>query len=291
MMTAQEKLIARFLRQEQSNKPIARYMLRKADKGRKPREVETFEIVEALQPTELDQFAGTILSRAQDDADGLGPVQQHYKLESYVKVGDGSEDIEPNYSSCVHFRVKGAPDPDLDDEDGEEAPSNRGLMQQLMRHNEANARTLVGAMGQMMHMMTSRAASQEETIERLLHERTEMLKVVEDARTEQMERQLVLESEQAKQKRIDFGMQKAAMLAPVVLSHLTGGKVGSKESPNDLIMKELIGSVTPEQLQGLAKLLRPEQQIAFFRLYETLAKETNEPKKLDEGETNGSEVH
>lgn len=282
-MTNQEKVLSRFLRQEQGAKSISKYVLRHAGKGGKGHDVESFEIVEALGPEEIDLLANTIHGRAQMDADGFGPGLQRYTLTAFL--------VDGKATGRIVFRVRGDADIELDEEteSGEEAPTNRGLMQQLMRHNEANNRTMVGSMGGMMQMMVRRMESQDRAMEKLQEERTRTFEIIEEAKSGHMEREIMAYREKAKEARIDFGIRKLAVLAPVALDHLTGGKMQAKDSSFAIMLKELVGNMAPEQFEAIAKALGPEQQIVFFRLLQTLKAQEGEQKRL-EGGTNGTEV-
>lgn len=264
-MTNQEKAIARFLRSE-SAKQIVAFTLHNAGTGSKGFPVERFDIVEALAPEDYDRLAETICARAQDDADGTGPTLQRYVLYSLV---DGDRP-----SARVPFRVKGNPDMDLDGESegGEEAPDSKGLTRQLMRHNEAMARTMAQMVQSVGVIQTRRMESQENVINRLLEDRLKAFEVLEEARSEQAERQLLLESEKAKEGRIDKAIDKAMLLGPVLLSYFTSGKIASKDTPESLLIKELVSTLTVEQFQAIAKTLAPAQQVAFFSLIEKMQK-------------------
>ena len=277
MMNSQVKAVARFLRQEQHAKSVRKYKLRFAGKGRNGHPVEEFEIVEALDMDDLDRLAESIYDRAQMDADGMGPTPSPYRYTLTSVIGEGEEEKE---SARVPFRVRANADLDIDgeEESGEESPNMRGLLGQLMRHNEANNRTLVGGFSAFMAAAAKREEQQAEMIERLLNERSDMISAIEEVETRRTERQLQLESERAKQSRIDFGIKRLAMLAPTALSYLTDGKAGKAGlgPAETMVLKELIASVTPEQMQSIASTLKPEQAIAFFRLYEAMKEKGNE---------------
>lgn len=270
-MTSQEKVVSKFLRSEQIAKNIGKYVLRHAGTGAKGHPVETFEITESLTLEELDNLAGMIVGRAQIDADGLGPKLQRYTLTSFI-----GEDAAGRCS----FRLKGASDFDLDGEEeaGEEAPTMRGLTQQLMRHNEANNRTLVGSMGSMFTAMTRRMESQDRMIEKMMEQRVRDIEVIEDALGRKHERDMEMEAQKAKDARIAFGLSKVSMLIPVMLDKLAGGKTQSTD-PTVLMLSELVSSMNVDQLENIRKTLSPEQQIVFI----TMLKKFQERKSLPEG--------
>ncbi len=262
-----EKLVARFLRQEQTSKNIVKYVLRHASKGRTGNEVESFEITEALSVDELDNLAAVIVSRAQLDADGVGPAIQRYVLVSLL------EDDKP--SGRQPFRLKGNSDMDIDgdDEAGEESPNQRGLLQQLMRHNEANSRTIVQSTAAIQMSMSRQMERQERLIEKLMEDRMKSFEVIEEAMSRKHERDLEVMKENAKEQRIAFGLNKIMGLLPVALSALSKGKIpmDAEKHPTLLMIKELVSGLESEQIDHLQRSLKPEQKILFFKVMQTIS--------------------
>lgn len=259
-MTHSEKVVNQFLRQEQCNKNIAKYVLRHAGKGKLGNEVETFEITESLSIDELGNLANLILGRAQLDADGLGPAIQRYSLISYY--------ADEKASGRISFRLRGNADMDIDGEDeaGEEAPNLRGLTSQLMRHNEANNRTMVGSVGSLMGIMVRRMESQDKVIEKLMEDRQKSWEIVEEAMSNKHERDMERVDLDAKNERIAFGIKKVSMLLPVIMDKLSGGKLPSKDDPTMLMLDELFGSMNTEQMETIRRGMSAEQQIVLFNL-------------------------
>lgn len=257
-MSQAENIVKKFLRQESMSKSVDCYVLRHAGKGSKGVDVEVFEMSEALTVDELDNLAVMIVGRAQLDADGWGPALQRYTLTSMVK---------DHASARVVFRLKGAVDLDIDDEEsGEESPNQRGLLQQLMRHNEANNRTMVASVGAILTSMGRRMESQDKLIENLMHQRIESFQIVEDSLSRKHEREMERFVLEEKEKRVTIGLSKVTMLIPVIMDKLSGGKLPSKTDPTMMMLGELIGSMSVEQLQAVQRSLSPEQQIVFYSL-------------------------
>lgn len=271
----QEQSIARFIANECANKDVTRFVLRHVTAKGKGVEVETFDIIESIDADTCRMLAGSIYGRAQMDADGYGSAVQRYMLFSYVKGQDTA-------SSRVPFRCKGEVDMELDEDESEDAPTNRGLLSQLMRHNENNNRTLVAATQALTVGMARQIDSKDKTIERLLADRERMMELIEEAQTANHERAMESMRETKKQERIDWGMKKAGLLAPIAISYLTDGKMGSDASPVGAIVKDFMESLDAKQFEALQKVLSPEQLIAVMRLYEMMR-----DAKKKEGDSNG----
>lgn len=292
MSLEQIKIVTRFLKQESTSKSIARYVLKHVPgKRQTPNEVETFEITEALAPEDMEALASTIHGRAQMDADGLGPAVHAYVLYSFEKAGE-----EYRQSSRVIFRVRGIHDDSFDeieDVEAEIAGSDPGLKQltgQLMRHNEANNRTMVGSWGSMLTHMARQMESRDKMIEKMYEQRQKDFEAIERARSEEATRQLEFYKEQSRQQRFDMALRKATTLAPVLLNHLTGGKVAGDASPIMLMLKEFKNTLTQDQLMAIAGKLQPAQAIALMEIIKSIPKdkeENSEQKTLTDGSENG----
>jgi len=280
-MNSAEKIVKSFLGQEGVSKSIERYELRHAAKGRAGNVVETFDITEALTAPELENLATIIIARAQLDADGIGPSIQRYTLNSYI-AGEDSP------SGRINFRLRGASDIDLDgdDEAGEEPANQRGLLTQLMRHNEQNNRTLMNSMGAMLTSMARRMESSDRMVEKLMEDRFRSFEIIEEAYSRKHERELEMEQVKAKDQRIAFGMQKVSMLIPVILDRLAGAKNPPSNDPTVMMLSELIESMSGPQLEAIRRSLSTEQQIVFI----AMLKKFQERKALPNGEsgTNGT---
>jgi hypothetical protein len=260
-MTPTQKNLNQFLRKELANKVIGKFILRHASQGAKGHAVETFEITEAIEFDQIATFADMIIAAAQSDADGMGPQVQRYVLVSFTKDGDES--------ARQVFRLRGEADSFDETEAGEEPPTQRGHLAQLMRHNEATNRALVGSFSTMLNSMNRRMENQDRTIERLVEDREKGWKALEDARSMQHERDMHRMEIEYSEKRKDKAFDKMALLLPALLSHFTKGAIPSKTDPMSIAIQELIGSMSIEQLNAIRSSLGPEQQIVLFKIVQT----------------------
>lgn len=254
-------------------KPADKLVLRTAAPGSKGTEIETFEIETRLDAEELPGLADQILGRAQDDATGSGPSVQRYVLLSYRK----SEEAKKPRARFM-FRLRGESDLDLDDEAGEDAPTMKGLMTQLMRHNEASNRTMQSVVASFGTMMVRRLESSDRTINELIAERTQMFKEIEESRGDQHVRDMEALAETKKQERIDKGIDQLAPLIPVIVNRVTGTKM-LPEGKTKTAAEALFKSLSPEQLQGIGQNLTAPQQIAFVELLKAFQETENKAKE------------
>jgi len=243
--------------------PLTRFVLRTASAGSKGSEVDDFKIEHRIELDEVPMMAQNIIARAQEDADGNGPQVQRYILLSMVKG-------ESKPVGRFPFRLRGEADLDLDDETGEDAPTNKGLLSQLMRHNEALTRGIATSAASMLSIATRRAESQDRLIEKLLEERQNMFETLEGAKSEQHTRDIALMIEDKNQTRKDQAFEKLMMLVPIVLNRIIGAKaLPEKNDPLMMLLEPLVNSLSQDQLQAIGQQLKPEQMIAFVELLKT----------------------
>lgn len=254
--------------------PIIKFVLRHAAPSAKGHDVETFTVPEqGFDNDSLLVFSQEILSRAQTDADGMGGVQR-YALHA--------NDSQKSVGRCT-FRLRGAEDEFDDSIGGEEAPTMRGLLQQLMRHNEANARTLNLSFQGIMGSMVRRIESQDRLIESLVEKRHQDLAIIEDAKSQQHERDMDALLASNSEERKDKLVEKLSLMLPVALNHLVGKKVLDGDDPNVLMLKAFAGSLNQDQLMAIQSTLGQDQKIVLFRILESL-KGKQLPASNGEGE-------
>ena len=242
---------------------VCKFILRTSAPGSKGAEVDDFKVESRIEIDEIPMFAQNILARAQEDADGHGPMVQSYTVFTYLRRESKPQGRYP-------FRLRGEQDMDLDDEAGYEAPNNKGLMSQLMRHNEALTRGIATSAASMLAIATRRAESQDRLVEKLLEERMRTFEVLEAAKSEQHSRDMELMMMDAGQKRKDEAFGKLMQLVPVVINRLAGGKVlPQKTDPLMMMLEPLIDSLSQEQLHNIGSSLKPEQMITFAEILRT----------------------
>lgn len=266
-MANQEAKLEKWLRQQifrSRGNPLERFSLRPA----KGDEVDSFPLPSDFNGDNIGVLVDDILARAQTDADGMGTKTQRYVLVA-LEVGAKSG---PRYP----FMVRGEGDDDeADSEEGQ--PTEKGLTIQLMRHNEALMRMLVMTTGSAVSTMGRRLDNAEATNLALVKQRSEDLRVLEAAKTEQHERDtnLLLISGQEERKGELF--KKLELLLPIVMNKIAGKDVMPTGKGAD-IFRTLADSLKPEQLQQIAPFLSQEQQMLLL----TLLKDAREKSQAED---------
>ena len=249
--------LSRELVKDRKEKPICKITLRHASPGTKGNEVENIDLTErVLSLDNIPELAEEIISRAQTDADGIGNVQR-YTVTLYA-LGE----IRAVLRWPFRIRANG----DEFDESGEESPNAKGLLQQLMRHNEAIAKTMVHAVAGITTVMARRLESSDLTVTRLTEQHHRNMELLEEAKSDQHTRDMELLTTEASESRKNQMFEKLALLVPVMINKLAGQKVLNAEDPTAMMLKAFSESISPEQFQHIQKSLKPEQLILLAQI-------------------------
>ncbi|MFH1010994.1 MAG: hypothetical protein V1784_07150 [bacterium] len=207
-----------------------------------------------------------IEANSEADAGGIGGIQSYVVLAFF-------EDEPDKPLARFTFRVAG----DNEEDEGEissEPPNRIGITSQLMRHNEAIMRTGTIATGQVVAVMQRTIASLSEANERLTTQRLESFQLIEELQSQKHERDLMASREAMKQQMIRETFEKATLLLPVVVNKLTGKTLlPERKSGQEIMIKEFMNSLTPEQANGLQNILKPEQLAVVLTMMDGFAKE------------------
>lgn len=260
--------VARFIalqafKSRKDSKPLEKFVLRCCPPGKKGREVDSFEIHDSFSQDDVQSKAEEVLSRAQLDADGMGGMQR-FELCAHEKG-------ERAACGRIAFRLRAEED---EWEDGNGAGDGEGDMRsvvlQQMRHNEAFARIFTTSMVSTMSAMTRRMESLDQTLERMMKQRMEAFEQLEEARSQQHDRDMDLMITTGKEERNNKAFERIMLLVPAVINKLAGQKVMNGQDPLAMSLRALAESLQPEQLGLIAKALAPEQQIVLFQVLQTV---------------------
>jgi hypothetical protein len=249
--------LSRELVKDRKDKPICKITLRHAAPGSKGNEVETIDMTErVLSLDNIPELAEEIISRAQTDADGIGNVQR-YTVTLYA-LGE----IRAVLRWPFRIRANG----DEFDDSGDEAPNAKGLLTQLMRHNEAIAKTMVHAVAGITTVMARRLESSDNTVTRLTEQHHRNMELLEEAKSDQHTRDMELLTTEASETRKNQMFEKLALLVPVMINKLAGQKVLNAEDPAAMMLKAFSESISPEQFKVIQQSLKPEQLILLGQI-------------------------
>ena len=222
-------------------------------------EVGTIKIPKKVSDIEafINEKIDEIINVTIVDADGIGGVQS-YQVQAFF------EKLE-NPKSRYTFRVE------ADDEDVEEfksePPSVQGLTAQLMRHNEGLARTMTMTTGQVMQSLTRQNTKLLEMVEKVFDDKVKMIDAMEELAGHKHERDLEIQGQQFKQRMVEDGYNKLAMLAPILVNKFMGKKMlPEKAGVMEVMVARLMESLTLPQTEQLQKLLTPDQMALLMEI-------------------------
>lgn len=230
-------------------------------------EVACLRVPAAVNDDFLVTAINEVEAAAAADAGGIGGTQ------SYIVQAFFENDADKALARFT-FRVAGDDEEDENDGLNSEPPNRIGLTSQLMRHTEAIMRTGTMATGQVVAVMQRTIANLTESNERLMAQRMESYQLIEELQSQKHERDLLTSREAMKQQMIRETFEKATLLLPVVINKLTGKNVlPEKKTGGEIMIKEFMNSLTPEQGEKLQTILNPAQLTVVLSMMEGFAKE------------------
>ncbi|HEX7666009.1 MAG TPA: hypothetical protein VF407_15890, partial [Polyangiaceae bacterium] len=177
-------------------------------------------------------LADIINKRAQDDGRhfrgrsiyGVFAFAEHEYVDRFFIAVDGAEDMS-------HFGTREA--------------NLSGVTQQLMRHNEANARLAIGQTLDVINHYRSLLQQREKRIEELEAKYWKVAELYERLTSMQHDRDLEVMRMQQSDKRQDFLKEKLDMIAPVLMSRVMPGASKGAALGEELV-RQFLKSLTPD---------------------------------------------
>lgn len=261
---------------DERNRPCALLVLMHQN-GNKAVEIAKFPIGSA-RPSTGEEIWGYFKGRAETHAQEL-PGIQYYNI---LALCEGSQ--EP--FSQQSFKEGGA-----EDSHGlaTEGPTPTGIVQQMMRHTEAMARTSTQFSGELFTHMTNMIGRLTDQNEKLMDRHTEVLDLAEKILLERASDTFKKEIEIRTHDRNTKLMTEFMEVAPALINTVTGKEVFPQSSADKVLIDKLADSLTVDQVQGLSMLgLPPELTGLVMARLEKRMKEQREAKALAVRGPNGT---
>lgn len=227
-----------------------------------------------------EEIGELVFEAAETDTEGQGG-RQRYLVSVY-------RDAERRPDGRFPFMVTA--DPEINDGEGagssldSEPATLSGIVSQQMRHNEGLLKMLVSTLADSMkHMRNSLGELVQENRE-MRDKHLETMRLMEEMISMREHRQLEVQRASRDDNRKDQLIGKITTLLPVV-----AGKIAAHMDPSPASVeraglaqiRSLVESLTPEQIDQLGKVLRPEQAIAMLELSNLIDKTEGDGKKDD----------
>jgi hypothetical protein len=231
----------------------------------------------ALEATEdrLDELASTLAERILEDAVGLGGVQR-YLISAYS--GDRAITrlpVRENADAATAGRMPGDP---IDSE----PPTEKGLLTQAMRHLEVSERTHAHVVANIFAMQTRMLREKDERISHLEERHWDTVIAAEQLVSDHHRRQLENKAADQKAEAMREVLGTFLQLAPTAVNKLAGrALLPEKTSPALVGLRALVGTMKPEQLEGLKFVMTPAQLATFTEIVglEVADEETKNAKR------------
>lgn len=237
----------------------------------KHRGVRNWPVPERVEESALPEWEHDILSAAQADASDLFGRQRYSICAYYERQPTTVAESKP------FTRDGGGAGVDDGGEDSDsEPPTEKGLTRQLMRHLEgttrlmvANTQTLLKAQGDVFAVTAKRLAESE-------GQRFQMTQMYESMLSEHHARQLAAKEHEQKMKMWEEAFDKVKLLLPLAVNKIAGARIMPEPaSMQNEMLGSFIDTITPEQVEAMQSIMKPEQFYVIMELVKARMDETN----------------
>lgn len=151
-------------------------------------------------------------------------------------------------------------------DDDEERGTPEAIIVQHMRHTEASARLALGHTNEVVRHYQRLLDAAHERIRELESRHNEVMQLYETLTLAQHERELATMKVKSEESRREYFKEKLDLLVPVAMNRLLGQGKGAPVLGDEMI-RQLLKSLRPEQMQHIASLLEPQQMTLLAELY------------------------
>lgn len=169
-----------------------------------------------------------------------------------------------------------------------EPPTMSGINAMLMRHAEGATKIALGHTSHIIEQYKVLLQQRDRRISELETSLREASAMRESLVMLEHERSLSLHRAKEEEKRSDFMRDKLNLLLPVLAGKMLGTNGASVPTVvNDEMLRQLLGSLSPDQLMQLQSILGPDQQAVVGDLYMRYAQQSKDPAVAAAATTHG----
>lgn len=241
--------------------------------------------IKEIQDGEADDTIGLLSLQlweaAQGDADGLVGVQSYAFLSFFDEAPDKHVSrYSARFTSTAE--EEGSEDPSAS-----EPATKSGLLSQTMRHLESMARMATQGSMHQLSLQQRTIQSQQDIIEKMTKDRMDTFRLMEDLHSKKHERDMEMKERERSIQLQDELIERLTPYIPVLASKLTGSKLlpAKGQASADGGVRELLTSLTPEQMEAAQQILRPEQ----MTLLVSMMMEAQKEDEAKTASTNGAQ--
>lgn len=252
----------------------------------------------SIEGTEIaDKVILDVAEAAQRDANDLGGIQT-YAVYAYYTA-------DKSWIPRKIFRVAAEDEIEREREGISEPPTEKGILAQLMRHNEINSKNSLVSMGYILTTFQKEIQQQREQNRIFLNQQIDMTILVQEVLNDASKRRIDEKQAEIQVSMIEGVFDHLKIGLPILINRLAGKEVFPAKMDRELYMMatlfeglapeqqaELTGMLRPEQLSILAELLGmyEERKHKFLRQHGEEPEEEGEEKKPN-GVVNGKNGH
>ena len=221
-------------------------------------------------PDKIEETCDELVTAAQNDAEGMPRALIRYGVFCYYKR-------DPSATSRTILSLQGGKESDLLSEDGdgfggEDPTSKAGHLAQAYRHVE-------GMMKMSMQLSQFTIGALREENQRLSTAHAKMAEaqvknmgLVQQLMNADHDRQIASKEADMRLAAMSDLVDKAKLLAPHVVNKISGKNLlPTAQSEEEVALRSLVETMQPDQLDGLAAILSPEQMMVVMGLMEKIA--------------------
>jgi len=185
---------------------------------------------------------------------------------------------ECDYADRKIFRIEGVgANPETLLGETEQADP-RGIVSQMMRHNEASVRISLGQTLNIVEHYKAMLRERDARIATLEEKLGQVGELQQQFVSMQHERSLDFIREKRVDRRTAFVREKLDMLTPVLMSKMLGANApkGSGSIFGEELLRQFLKSLGPEQYRAIASTLNPEQSITLHEILDRYARREEE---------------
>lgn len=207
----------------------------------------------AVDGTEIaDRVILDVAECSQRDANDLGGLQTYAVYAYYT--------LDKNYVPRKVFRVSAEDEIEREREGTTEPATEKGLLSQLMRHNENNNRNSLVAMGYILQTFQKELKESRDQNKVFMNQQIDMTLLVQEVLDGAAKRGLEEKQAEIQVSVIEGVFEHLKVGLPVLINRLAGKEIFPAKMDRELyMMATLFEGLAPEQQAELTSMLRPEQ--------------------------------
>ena len=219
-------------------------------------------------------------------AENSGEGMHYFVLQMF----HGKEQVP--WDSAFPFMMMGrSPDAEIGEFGfSSEGPTGKGLMGQLMRHNEVLQGNFMKTVEFNQRFLVHVISQQGMRLDTMEKRHWDSVQLYEDLLDRRQERELKNLTENSKMVRMNRLYEVLYAIIPVIGAKVLGGNMAVGVLPKEIknggpamdLVRSIMHTVTDEQIPNLMSTLKPDQVAAFMELYNMIKEEDTRRQEADE---------